>query len=508
MNQATKIKSLLYDFCKSTENHPDKIFIIVDNERYSYSTIYAYVTTLVSSIRKTDSEKGAYIAVDVVDPVLHVVSILAVNFFSSISLIVPNENKYIRKDVLDLSNAALLITDQNYLEHENKINLSYDLLDSSFSDKVVLNQDNFYSDADAPAMVYFTSGTSSGIRKGVVQTAGNLFYTSRYISSFSALNENSVDCIASPYDNCFWFGRVRVAIYNGSTVVVSKGSINLIKILNLINNYKVNSISGDGSVFLMMLGHLYSRFVEVSDQIKWIKIASQPLPDQSKIDLCNLFKGAKIIFNYGLTEAMRCCMLDVQNNKKRISSVGRPSIGVEIKIVDCNGNNLPSSKIGRIVVRGVNLALTYLNNKKMWESGLIDGWYLTGDLGYLDKDNYLYVLGREDDAINVGGRKVAPSEVENIVEKYFKGYSIAVIGNCFKSSISGCEVCIVLERTCHLKSPDFEKIRGILLKDNSKYLVPSCFYVIDKIPRTSNGKTLNKELLKILEGCNPKYRSL
>jgi long-chain acyl-CoA synthetase len=109
-------------------------------------------------------------------------------------------------------------------------------------------------------------------------------------------------------------------------------------------------------------------------------------------------------------------------------SVGRPMAYVEVKIIDSDGAELPTGAFGEIVVRGPNIMKGYWNKPEETAKVLRDGWYHTGDAGYLDADSYLYVVDRVKDMIITGGENVYSTEVENALQQHPAVAQCAVIG--------------------------------------------------------------------------------
>lgn len=123
---------------------------------------------------------------------------------------------------------------------------------------------------------------------------------------------------------------------------------------------------------------------------------------------CRLFEG------YGLTEAISVNTINTFDNN-RLGSIGKAMSGTTVKIVDDNGNELPKGEVGEICLKGGATMVKYLDNEEGTKQALRDGWVYTGDLGYLDEDNFLYYKSRLKRVIKVSGVGVFPSEIENLV---------------------------------------------------------------------------------------------
>ena len=120
--------------------------------------------------------------------------------------------------------------------------------------------------------------------------------------------------------------------------------------------------------------------------------------------------GVPVIDTYGMTEAATQIAANPLQRRKP-GSVGRPA-GPEIAILDSEGRRLPAGKRGEIALRGPTITRGYDNDVTATTSAFRDGWFRTGDLGYLDAEGYLFIVGRIKEIIHKGGQKVAPAEVE------------------------------------------------------------------------------------------------
>ena len=231
------------------------------------------------------------------------------------------------------------------------------------------------------AMIYYTSGTSSGVRKGVLQSYRALSSTARYITEVMKLDESAVEYVASPMDNAFWFGRCRVLTRVGGTALLSTGGLNPLNVLSALRQHGGNSIAGDTPIFVLFLHHMSARLQSVGPHIRWAKVASQAMSMDDKLALQRHLPNARIVMNYGLTEAMRCCLLPFEDHPNRLGSVGRPSPGVSVRIVSDAREILSPGELGEIEVSGENVASGYFNNEQLWRSRFHDGWYATADSG-------------------------------------------------------------------------------------------------------------------------------
>jgi long-chain acyl-CoA synthetase len=348
------------------------------------------------------------------------------------------------------------------------------------------------------AMLYYTSGTSSGIRKGVMQSYGQLHNTVHYITDTMQLNSSVVEFVASPPDNAFWFGRCRCVVHAGGTLLLSNGPLNPFGIISSMNRHAGNALSGDTPIFMLLLHHLDKHLLRLAPHIRWVKIASAPMPLADKLKMMEALPKARIVFNYGLTEAMRTCLNVLNEHPQKLASVGRPSPSVNLLIADGDGNVVQNGTVGEVLIGGGNLASGYWKRDDLWASRFRNGWYRSGDLGYLDGDGFLYLQGRIDDAINSGGKTIALSEVENYLRPFFRNTSFAACGMIDPKGVLGDVVVIAIEGAW--KEPiAWNELRIHLFEAMDTLMVPTTAYVVPKFPRTSNQKIQLTLLRKAIE---------
>lgn len=365
--------------------------------------------------------------------------------------------------------------------HLKLVNLTKQNLISSFD----IDSLSTY-DPELSACIYLTSGTTSGIRKGVVHTFSNIYHSTLSIINNSCISSDHIEMIASPADNAFWFGRLRSVFFAGGSVALLNKPINPLKILSSISSkvLNINALSGDTPIFNMLFIDIRStRQICMSSSLKYLMMSSMK-PSQKLVDtIIDIHTIKKFYVGYGLTEAMRLSYNDLKFSGDS-SHAGKILPEWSIKIIN-----------GEICVKGCILAKTYLNSDHKWLLKLIDdGFFKTGDLGYFDSNDNLVVIGRTDDVINVGGKSVDPRDIENF---FLNEFSIRLYICSINSSTYGHELVAVVPNQ---KSYDESKTIISKLQQTSNSLpIPHRIMIIDfdLVPLTDNGK-LKRQALNLL----------
>ena len=178
-------------------------------------------------------------------------------------------------------------------------------------------------------------------------------------------------------------------------------------------------------------------------------------------------------------------------NPTRLSSCGRKLEGVELKIMDNDGGVCAVGQVGEIYTRGDNVFRGYLNQEELTEEVLVDRWFRTGDLGYLDKEGYLYLKDRKQDMIVTGGENVYSSEVETVLNQHPAVLEAAVIG--VSDEIYG-EKVIAVVTTKSETDLTLDELTDFCRAKIGGYKIPKQIHIVESLPKSALGKILKTEL--------------
>lgn len=348
------------------------------------------------------------------------------------------------------------------------------------------------------AMFLYTSGTTSGVRKGVMQSYLQLHNTVHYITAVMQMDETIREYVASPVDTAFWYGRCRCVLHVGGTAVLATGRLNPLAIVGAVERHQLNAIAGDTPVFLMLLHHLRAHFERIGPRLRWVKIASAPLNREDKREVLRLCPNARVVFNYGLTEAMRTCLNPLREHPDKLESVGQPSPSVEVRVADADGRALSPGEIGEVLIRGGNLASGYWKKEAMWKARFHGDWYRSGDLGYLDGNGFVFLQGRIDHAINCGGKTIALSEVESGLRRFFTNTAFVACGMNDPKGMLGDVVVLGIEGEWQ-EPVAWNELRTRMLDAIEHSMVPIAAYLVPQLPRTANQKVQLNNLRQAIE---------
>lgn len=218
--------------------------------------------------------------------------------------------------------------------------------------------------------------------------------------------------------------------------------------------------------------------------LRFIRSCSAALPSKVTDDLERVF-NCPVVEAYGMTEAAhQIASNPLPPMRRKIGTVGLPA-GTEVAILDGQGRFADHDQIGEIVVRGPNVFAGYPNNPEANASAFVDGWFRTGDVGFVAPDGYLTVTGRSKEIIIRGGEKIAPREIDDVLHAH-PAVDQAVAFSISHSTL-GEEVAavVVLKEGACASERDIKEFVAARL---AKFKVPRCVVFRDDIPRSATGK--------------------
>lgn len=350
-------------------------------------------------------------------------------------------------------------------------------------------------DLDSISMVYPTSGTSSGVSKAVLQSYGQLFHTEVAINERMGVSAPVKEIVASPFDNVYWFGRIRCILAVGGSILFVSNPINPLHIIKSLKSNKVDGFSCDTPLLKMMLDYDEKSNGEIFHNLTYVKTASAPLDKKYFINCLEKYPKINLFYNFGLTEAMRTSILILPKEIDKLGSSGRPLTGVDVKIRVNNSVSHSSNIRGEILVCGNNVALGY-DDSSAWNAVSEGGFFRTGDCGYLDDQGFLYVLGRLSDAFEVAGDIFFPSEIEEYLAKFSDDKSNFMVVELENSQCVK-EYLLVTENN-DFNNLKLSEVNKNLADSEFRNIVIRRFVLMENIPKTNNGKYRRSHVRSIL----------
>ncbi|UCB55970.1 MAG: acyl--CoA ligase [Thiotrichales bacterium] len=261
------------------------------------------------------------------------------------------------------------------------------------------------------AFIRFTSG-STGHAKGVVLTHAQQLWTARLLSDcFGLDNEHRELMLVSMALSGGW-QRVAATLYGGGCVIVAEKPVSVGDMLETLDSFQATGFFTPPPLVRMMLASPVSKVKAALKHCKTIEIGSAAISADELKAFTALAPDSRVYSHYGLTECSRAVILDISAHPERLDTVGKPAPGVEIQIVNEDGQPQATRQDGQIRLRGPQLTSGYWRQPELNQQRFVDGWLATGDYGQIDEEGFLTLRGRHDDLINCGGHCYFPDEVE------------------------------------------------------------------------------------------------
>jgi fatty-acyl-CoA synthase len=353
------------------------------------------------------------------------------------------------------------------------------------------------SGANDAVLQLYTSGTT-GNPKGAVLSNQNLFALRKHSNSldlpYTKWEEDEAVLVAMPCAHIGGTGLGIMALAAGLPGIIL-AEFNPDGVFDAVEQHGVTRFFIVPAALQMLLMHPRCASVDYS-RLKYILYGAAPIP----LDLlrqCIKMFGAQFIQAYGMTETTGTISMlppedhDPEGNK-RMRSAGKPLPGVEIRVVDANGEPLPQGEVGEVVTRSSNNMLGYWNLPDATARTMTDdGWIRTGDAGYLDEDGYLYIHDRMKDMIITGGENVYPAEVESAIFGHPAVQEVAVFGIPDEKWGEAVKAVVVAKPGTTVEEAD---IIAWARERIAPFKCPRSIDVIDALPRNASGKILRKDL--------------
>ena len=337
-------------------------------------------------------------------------------------------------------------------------------------------------DADDIALIMYTSGTT-GLPKGAMLTHGNIFWNSINV----CFGEDTMTTTTLTCAPLFHIGGLNVttllSLAKGVEVILLR-SFEAGEVLALIEKHKVGGMFGAPTMFLMMAQHENFAATDLSS-INTLTCGGAPVP----VPLIKTYgeRGVSFCQGYGLTEtAPFASLLSSDLAMVKVGSAGKAPMFTEVRIVDEQNNPVAAGVHGEVCIRGPNVMKGYWNRPDATAEAIDElGWFHSGDVGYLDDEDFLFLCDRVKDMVITGGENVYPAEVESILYAHPQIVEVAVIGLPDDKWGEAVTAIVVLEEGASL---DLEELRAFASESLARYKLPSELRIIDLLPRNPAGK--------------------
>jgi long-chain acyl-CoA synthetase len=340
------------------------------------------------------------------------------------------------------------------------------------------------------AGLFYTGGTT-GAAKGVMLSHRNLVANAFHFMACWPFTPETRWLVAAPMFHAAGTIGVLSIVWNaGSHVFLER--FDPAVALDLIEAHRVTATLVVPTMLAALAEEQRVRPRDVSS-LTHLSHGGSPVATETLRQARAAFPGATLLHIYGATETSPIVTLLPAEEKvletPRVRSCGQPAVGVEVRVVDADGNPVPVGSVGEVITRGPHIMSGYWNKPAETARALRDGWYWTGDLAYLDEEAYVFHVDRSKDMIVTGGENVYSSEVENVLHQHPAVAEAAVFGVPHPRWGEAVHAALALRHPVDEEELR-EHCRGLI----ADYKVPKSFEFHDALPKSGAGKILKREL--------------
>jgi len=490
-----------------------KTALFVDKENISYTEILSKADKLASFLAEKGVKKNDKVALFLRNSPEFVYAVFAI---SKLGAIVVPINTFLKEDelsyILEDSGTSLLIASsihdkvvnsstasslcqfivwEGECEIEGMQHYTFDqaLQNTSFVEHQLRGLDD-------TAVLIYTSGTT-GKPKGAMLSNKNVLSNAE--SGRRTINVKPKDraIVFLPMFHSFTFSvGVILPLYVGGSIVIIKSIQPFANIFKQTLLKRVTLFFGIPDVYNALAKAKLPWYFMWFNSIRAFISGAAALQPKTLDAMAKKFKRATLLEGYGLSEASPAVCMNTFK-KQKAGSVGTALYSYEMKIVDDEMSEVDNGMIGDIIVKGDNVMQGYLNRPTATEETIINGWLLTGDMGYMDDEGFLFIVDRKKDLIISKGINVYPREIEEVVDAFDGVGASAVIGIVDEKSGEIPVVYIELEEgRDHLNEAGLKRY---MREHLANYKIPKQVHMIKELPKNATGKVLKRALKEKLK---------
>lgn len=478
-----RIEKLFIDICRK---YPKRVAAIHNEKEITYQELLDNACKVSDYIEDYINMKNQNIGIIFNNQIEFIYSMFGILISGNIVVPIPHNSTENEINIIIYNcDVKLCVADEN-IKHCIK-NIECITWDECYAhiNKMSNKSIDCFGVSNEVAFIFSTSG-STGNCKAVQLTHENIIESATGHSIALGINENDRFLATMPFHTSHGVANVIVAcIMSLTIIVIYRVPIIPKKMSSTINKYKITIFSSVPTYMALFIK--YQNGNNDFPSVKTVIISGAKLYENLYNEIKDVFNNADILHTYGLTEASpRVSMMTRDSN---ILSCGKPVRGVEMRIINEDGELAITDEIGEIQVKGKNVMKGYYENDVLTNNTVVHGWLHTGDIGKIDKYGNLHVISRKKNVIINSGQNIYPEEIEekllscdNVKEALVFGFPDEIYGEIVLAILS------VYDKKTFLNIDKFKFEKEVPL-----YKKPKGYLFVDNLPKTATDKIDRKK---------------
>ena len=482
--------------------------LLLNDDKITYGEIHKAADKLAAYLSEQGVKKGDKVALFLRNSAEFIYTIFAV---SKLGAILVPINTFLKSEelsyILEDSGSSVLIASSIHdkVVNSSKASELCDFILWEGEEAVVGEKHLHFSEAlkiensvenkarslEETAIIVYTSGTT-GKPKGAMLSNKNIL--SNADSGRRTINVKPRDrgIVFLPMFHSFTFSiGVMLPLYVGASIVIIQSIQPFSNIFKQTLTKRVTLFFGIPDVYNALAKAKLPWYFMWFNRIRAFISGAAALQPKTLDAMSQKFKRATLLEGYGLSEASPAVCMNTFK-KQKAGSVGTALYGYEMKIVDAEMSEVHNGTIGDIIVKGDNVMQGYLNRPTATEETIDNGWLITGDMGYMDDEGFLFIVDRRKDLIISKGINIYPREIEEVIDIYEGVGTSAVIG--IVDEKSGEVPIVYIELAEDVKILDEQGLKKYMREHLANYKIPKQIHIIKELPKNATGKVLKRVL--------------
>ncbi|KPJ97216.1 MAG: hypothetical protein AMJ60_12310 [Desulfobacterales bacterium SG8_35] len=484
----------VHDFLlNSARLFPDKTAIIHAGDRYTYTDVLAASSSIANWLLKSNLEPGFRATILTDEPFEYITSYFAILMVGGIAVGMNTQTseRSLRTILNDCRPSVMFAHEKfrRYLEETS---------DAPFPKTIVINgsqnklpAENYRKWLDRSQTLTLQQAITVQAPEITPSSIAQIIYTSGTTASPKGVMLRHSNLVALPFFYSYGNSILLTHIAVGGSLVVEQNFLYPNVILDQMINEQVTGFSGVPSTFAILINRSDIRNYSFPN-LRYITQAGAAMSPQLAHKLKEILPGTQIFIMYGQTEASpRLSYLDPKEIFRKPDSIGKAIPGVNLQLLDESGNPVRTGEVGEIVANGDNIMAGYWGKPDETAKVLRPEGLWTGDLAKMDSEGFLYIVSRKSDMIKSGSHRIAPKEIEEVINEHEAVHEVAVVG--IKDELLGetIKACIVLKNAMFCST---KEIALHCKKNLPAYKIPHQIEFLQELPRTSTGKICKNKL--------------